>query len=75
MDLTVELIKAIANGGVAIVVFVIWYKTFDTQTKQYTELINKLFNQIEEDIKYKELLTGILNRLEMKIDRGKKNDQ
>jgi len=68
MDLTPELLKIMANGGITVVVFVIWYITFKTTNKQYQEIIDRLFQQIEADLKYKELLTGILARLETKLD-------
>lgn len=68
MDLTPDLLKIIANGGIAVVVFVIWYVTYKTSNQQYVELIDRLFKMIEQDLKYKELLIGILTRLETKID-------
>lgn len=68
MDLTPELLKVLANGGIAVIVFVIWYVTYKTQTKHYTDLVERLFKQVEQDLKYKELLIGILTRLETKID-------
>jgi hypothetical protein len=77
MDLTPEVLKIIANGGISLVVLVIWYITFRTSSNQYQELVERLFKQIEQDTKYKELLTGILTRLETKIDYSdrKKNEQ
>ena len=68
MELNPALIDVIANGGIAVIVFVIWFVTYKTQSKQYTDLVERLFNQIEQDLKYKELLIGILTRLETKID-------
>lgn len=68
MELTSELLQALANGGVAIIIFVIWYITYRTHTQQHTATIERLFTLIEQDIKYKELLIGILTRLETKID-------
>lgn len=68
MDLTPDLLKVIANGGISIIIFVIWFVTYKTQSKQYVDLVERLFKQIEQDLKYKELLIGILTRLETKVD-------
>lgn len=74
MELTPDLLKVLANGGIAIIIFVIWYVTFKTSNKQYIELVDRLFKMIEQDIKYKELLIGILTRLETKIDLQRRYD-
>jgi len=74
MELTPDLLKVIANGGISIIIFIIWFVTYKTQTKQYTETVERLFKQIEQDLKYKELLIGILTRLETKIDSRKHYD-
>lgn len=74
MDLTPDLINLLANGGVATIVFIIWFVTYKTQNKQYTDLVERLFKQIEQDLKYKELLIGILTRLETKIDVSRRRD-
>ncbi|HOV99277.1 MAG TPA: hypothetical protein PK595_06875 [Bacteroidota bacterium] len=66
--LTPELLKALSQGGVTILIFVIWFITYKTLSKQYVDQVNKLQEQIQEDLKYKELLTGILTRLETKLD-------
>jgi hypothetical protein len=76
MDLTPEILKILANGGISLIVLVIWYITFKTTNKQYQDVVERLFKQIEQDIKYKELLIGILTRLETKIDYNRrKNEQ
>lgn len=77
MDLSPEILKILANGGISLIVLVIWYITFKTTNKQYQDVVERLFNQIEQDIKYKELLIGILTRLETKIDYNdrRKNEQ
>ena len=72
--LSPDLLKIIANGGIAMVVFVIWFVTFKTSNKQYVDLVDRLFRMIEQDIKYKELLIGILTRLETKIDLQRRYD-
>ncbi|MEJ5352448.1 MAG: hypothetical protein WHS65_12740 [Melioribacteraceae bacterium] len=68
MDLSPDTLKILANGGLSLIVFIIWYVTYKTSNKQYTDLVERLFKQIEQDLKYKELLIGILTRLETKID-------
>lgn len=68
MELSAELLKVLANGGTSAVVFIIWFITQKTMNKQYSEHVERLYKHIEEDIKYKELLVGILSRLESKID-------
>jgi len=74
MELNTDLLNILANGGIAVIIFVIWFVTFKTQTKQYTDLVERLFNQIEQDLKYKELLLGVLTRLETKIDARRNNE-
>lgn len=71
MDITPELIKLMANGGLSVMVFVIWVFTFKelkSQNKVHRSHVEKLYQMIEQDLKYKELLTGILTRLETKLD-------
>lgn len=68
MDITPDILKILANGGLSLIVFVIWYVTYKTSNKQYTDVIERMFKLIEQDIKYKELLIGILTRMETKID-------
>ena len=63
-----EILKLIANGGVGIVLFVIWLITFTRAVKIYLETIEKLFKLLEEDAKQKEHLSVIMSRLEMKLD-------
>jgi hypothetical protein len=71
MELTSDLINVIAQGGISVIIFVIWYLTFKTTNKQYVDIVERLFKQIEQDVKYKELLVGILTRLESKLDANK----
>jgi hypothetical protein len=61
-------LSILANGGISLIIFVIWYVTFKTINKQYIDLVERLFKQIEQDLQYKELLTGIMTKLETKID-------
>lgn len=71
--LSPEIIKTIINGGVAVIVFVIWYITFTRISKQNRETMDNLVRLLQEDIKYKEVLTGVLSRLELKLDILGKN--
>jgi len=71
--LSPEIIKTIINGGVAVIVFVIWYITFTRISKQNRETMDNLVRLLQEDIKYKEVLTGVLSRLELKLDILAKN--
>lgn len=66
--LSPELIKLVVNGGVTAVVFIIWYISFTRITRQNQEAMDHLIKVLHEDIKYKEILTGLLNRLELKVD-------
>jgi hypothetical protein len=70
-----KLLSLLTSGGMQFVVFVIWYITVKNQNKQFKEIlqqgqdnVKQIFKLIEEDTKYKELLTGILTRLEIKLD-------
>ena len=62
-----DILSILANGGISLIVFVIWYITYKTQNKQYVDIIERLFKQIEQDVKYKEVLTGILTRIEAEL--------
>lgn len=66
--LSPELIKLMVNGGVTAVVFIIWYISFTRITRQNQEAMDHLIEVLHEDIKYKELLTGMLSRVELKLD-------
>lgn len=66
--LSPELIKLVVNGGVTAVVFIIWYISFTRITRQNQEAMDHLIKVLHEDIKYKEILTGLLNRVELKVD-------
>ncbi|MBV6510650.1 MAG: hypothetical protein HRU80_16465 [Ignavibacteriales bacterium] len=66
--LSPELIKLVVNGGVTAVIFIIWYISFTRITRQNQEAMDHLIRLLHEDIKYKEILTGLLNRVELKLD-------
>lgn len=75
MQLNTELLNLIAGGGTPVIIFIVWLFTFRLFTRQQErvfhqnrETVERLFKTIDADIKYKETLTTILSRLEMKID-------
>lgn len=75
MEPSVELLKILANAGVGVIIFVIWWVSTKNQNKQFykmldqnRETLERFFGFMKEDNKYKELLSGILTRLETKID-------
>ena len=63
-----EILGLLASGGLQVAIFVIWLFTFKYFSKQNNETMRKIFYNMEQDLKYKELLIGILSRLELKID-------
>ena len=82
MQLNSELLSLLANGGAPLLVFVIWLMTFklfsrqqERAFKEHQETVERLFKTIDADIKYKESLTAILSRMEMKIDFGSAHKQ
>lgn len=73
--LTPELVTIIGNGSVAAILFVMWYLSFrqfsrqhERAFKQNQENLQQMFKMMEQDSRYKELLTNILTRLELKLD-------
>lgn len=75
MELNSELIDLITGGGLNVILFAIWYftakamqKSYKTMQDQNMEIVKKMFSIMEADMKYHELLTGILTRIEIKID-------
>ncbi len=91
------ILKLLLQGGMGIVVFVIWYITFINAQKQYKdfvsqqlqmmemhnkqitehnkqqmELASKMLRLVEDDVKYKEILTGLLARIDLKLDMAMK---
>lgn len=82
MELNAELIKIITSGGLSVILFVIWYITARNMQKQYKELqdqqlqvINRMFAIMDADMKYHELLTGVLGRIELKLDLSLKKER
>jgi hypothetical protein len=69
------ILQTVSQGGLSIIVFVIWYFTFKKVTEErkqtidkYTELSEKLVAYLKEEQDYKALLAGILTRLEEKLN-------
>jgi uncharacterized protein YneF (UPF0154 family) len=82
MKLEPELLNLIGNGSIALIVFVMWYisiKQFSRQqeknTRQEQENVKQMFVMLEQDIKYKEVLTALLSRMETKIDIALRNER
>jgi len=81
-----KVIDLVGQGIISAAILVIWYYTFkqsskqiDESNKRYEELalqnkevIERLFDYIKSDAEYKTLLTGVLTRLEIKIDQSLK---
>ena len=81
MKLEPELLNLIGNGSIALIVFVMWYISFkqlsrqqEKNAKQEQENIQRMFTMLDQDIKYKEVLTSLLSRLETKIDLALRNE-
>lgn len=82
MKLEPELLNLIGNGSIALIVFVMWYisiKQFARQqeknARQEQENTKQMFVMLEQDIKYKEVLTALLSRMETKIDLALRNER
>ena len=87
MDLSLkEILQFVVQGGVAIVVFIIWYFTFTKSSKQMDVFLTQSLSQSAEAFKkltaandllltylkdeqeYKMTLTGIMDRISIKLD-------
>ena len=75
MKLDPEMLNLIGNSSIAAIVFVMWlmsFKQFNRQqekvAKTTQENVERMFYLMEQDIKYKDVLTGILSRVEIKLD-------
>ena len=82
MKLEPELLNLIGNGSIALIVFVMWYisiKQFSRQqeknARQEQENVKQMFVMLEQDIKYKEVLTALLSRMETKIDLALRSER
>ena len=75
MDPMPMYVSIIKDGGLPIVLFIIWYLSFKQQIRRDKEIMQRekemmqqYLKQIDEDIKYKEILIGILSKVEVKLD-------
>ena len=81
-----KIIDLIGQGIISAAILVIWFYTFKQSSKQQEDankryellatensnLIKQLFTIVQEDTKYKQLLAGILGRLEIKLESNNK---
>jgi len=72
MDFNADVFKLLANGGFTALGLGAWYLMVKYLQKQNKDQLAQIFKLMEDDIKYKELLTGILTRLEVKLDYASK---
>lgn len=63
-------LSVIANGGIGIIMFVVWYFTFTKFFSRQDEYLSKLLEILKQDNEYKQLLAGILTRVESKLDQA-----
>lgn len=82
MNVPQNLLEIVSNGSIAVIVFVMWYLSFkqfhkqqERVYRQMEEQTGRMFELIEQDIRYKEELTTILSRVETKMDFRLKSEQ
>lgn len=70
------ILQIISQGGLALVIFVIWYYTFKKSNETTKEAFDKhvalsenLIQLLKDEQEYKIMLTGILMRLEEKLSK------
>lgn len=70
------ILQIIGQGGVSIIVFVIWYFTFTRANKAASEAFRKheelsaaLLQLLKDEQEYKIHLVGVLSRLELKLEQ------
>lgn len=68
------LLQVVSQGGLALVIFVIWYFTFKKMNeitaeafRKHTTLSESLIQLLKDEQEYKTLLAGILERLDGKL--------
>ena len=68
------ILQVFSQGGLALVIFVIWYFTFtkaDKTTKEafskHSALSGELIQLLKDDQEYKTMLTGVMERLEYRL--------
>ncbi len=69
------ILQIISQGGLAVVIFVIWYFTFTQSNKitkeafdKHRELSEHLIQLLKDEQDYKLQLSGILDRVSVKLD-------
>lgn len=84
-----ELVNLIGQGFISAIVLIIWFYTFKQSTRQMedanarfeqlatqnNDTLERLFEYMKNDNEYKGLLTGILSRLEVKLDLAIKREE
>lgn len=76
MDISLkDIIQFVGQGGLSIVIFIIWYFTFTKADKTaqkafelHEQLSRELIQQLKDEQEGKIMLIGILARLETKLD-------
>jgi len=70
-----EIIKLIIEGGLGVAMFIVWLKTFTEMVKTTKEAFDKhqqlsetLVTLLKDEQEYKTMLTGVLDRLSVKLD-------
>ncbi len=70
------ILQIISQGGLALVIFVIWYFTFKRSNETSKEAFDKhaklsenLIQLLKDEQEYKTMLAGILMRLEEKLSK------
>jgi len=81
-ELPANWLAMVMNGGIGVMMFVVWWFTLKTMNsqqqefqKQQQEFTKSIIEMVKQDNQYKELLAGILSRLEYKIDNPKSKEK
>lgn len=76
MDELQAILQIVGQGGLSIIIFVIWYFTFKQGLKEtkaafdiHRGLSENLLQLLKDEQEYKIMLAGILTRLEEKLTR------
>lgn len=71
-----SILNIIGQGGLSIIIFVIWYftftranKTISEAFKKHEELSSVLLQLLKDEQEYKIHLVGVLSRLELKLEQ------
>lgn len=71
-----SILQVIGQGGLSIIIFVIWYFTFTRANKTASEAFRKheelsatLLQLLKDEQEYKIHLVGVLSRLELKLEQ------